>query len=860
MNSNGLRFWGLTEASDWLPALPLEYTEAGRLRLKSTRVAVAPNENQAEAQKKLQIVPQARDTLGSRVFLAPSGEIMATGAVPGSISIYRPPDKQTVTDFALGYDGIFYVAVGGNLLLQDKRNRWADTTLTFESFKAYRLAPDPAGGVWILDQGGTQLGRVQGAPLPDAPRPDVGPGVMRPVQENPDPPRLSLVIDLPAKEKFVALATSPGGKVCLLSWATKSAQLRLLTKEQTVGEPQSLLAGEINQKTPPIQFPYSIAFVDENQVAIMVTGLQEALVYAIEDLPELIPTGDIYPLISHTGEPFMHGLDVPPQYPTQSGSTAIHPLSYRSYLNNASTYNQRTIDSGKRQTEWHRLYLEALIPTHCGIKVHLAASDTAINLDGTAPNNLEWFEHRFGETFQYPPSPTIPTGAWVRNPSEIPFHPGLLQHCKREPDKSGLFTVLVQRAGKSVRALRGRYLAVRVELIGDGLTTPEVASLRVYASRFSLVKNYLPELYQETVFPPNSEQGTANGTGASTPADFLERFVDNFEGVLTEMEDRVAASYLLTRAESTHDDALPWLASWIGLSYDPTFPKDRRREMLRAAPSLYQRRGTLKGIQQALDVATGGMVSNGSVIVVEEFRLRRTFATILGANLENDSDPLLPGFSRSANSYVGDTLFLGEEHRQEFLALFGAQVFQGMTAAQMAQAQLAIWDFYERLAHRITVLVHNEVLPQDFGLINRVVQLEKPAHVIASVQRATYPFMVGIASLLGVDTYLRNKPELKPVRVDESRIGGHDVIRQVPSLDPRFDGGSMNALQALTAAASARVEMLSAVKRSQQSAQPIARISAPKAVRPGDVIKLDASASEPPMGRKIVKYRWTRIK
>lgn len=860
MNSNGLRFWGLTEASDWLPALPLEYTEAGRLRLKSTRVAVAPNENQAEAQKKLLIVPQSRDTLGSRAFLAPSGEIMATGAVPGSISIYRPPDKQTVTDFALGYDGIFYIAVGGNLVLQDKRNRWADTTLTFESFKAYRLAPDPAGGVWILDQGGTQLGRVQGAPLPDAPRPDVAPGVMRPVQENPDPPRLSLIIDLPAKEKFVALATSPGGKVCLLSWATKSAQLRLLTKEQTVGEPQSLLAGEIKQQTPPIQFPYSIAFVDENQVAIMVTGLQEALVYAIEDLPELIPTGDIYPLISHTGEPFMHGLDVPPQYPTQSGSTAIHPLSYRSYLNNASTYNQRTIDSGKRQTEWHRLYLEALIPTHCGIKVHLAASDTEIRLDGKTPDDkLEWFEHRFGEIFQYPPSPTIPTGAWVRNPSEIPFHPGLLQHCKREPDKSGLFTVLVQRAGKSVRALRGRYLAVRVELIGDGLTTPELASLRVYASRFSLVKNYLPELYQETVFPPNSEQGTANGTGASTPADFLERFVDNFEGVLTEMEDRVAASYLLTRAESTHDEALPWLASWIGLSYDPTFPKDRRREMLRAAPSLYQRRGTLKGIQQALDVATGGMVSNGSVIVVEEFRLRRTFATILGANLENDSDPLLPGFSRSANSYVGDTLFLGEEHRQEFLALFGAQVFQGMTAAQMAQAQLAIWDFYERLAHRITVLVHNEVLPQDFGLINRVVQLEKPAHVIASVQRATYPFMVGIASLLGVDTYLRNKPEPKPVRVDESRIGGHDVIRQVPSLDPRFDGGSMNALQALTAAASARVEMLSAVKRSQESAQPIARISAPKAVRPGDVIKLDASASEPPMGRKIVKYRWTRI-
>lgn len=857
MNANGLRFWGLTNASDWLPSLPLEYTEAGRLRLKSQRVAVAPPENQAQAESKLQIVSQARDTLGSRAFLAGDGQIMATGAVPGSISIYRPPPSEKVTDFLLGYDGIFYIAVGGNLVLQDKRGRWSDATLTFQDFKVYRLAADPAGGVWVLNQEGTHVGRIQGAPLPDAPRPEAAPGVMRPVEENPDPPRLSLLLDLAASEKFVAFCSSPSGRIALLAWTDKGAQVQILTSAPTISAPQNLFAGE--GQTRPIQFPYSIAFLDENHIAVLATGMKEILVYALEDTPELIPTGDIYPLISYTGEPFMHGLDLPPHYPTQSGSSGVYPLSYRSYINNASTYNQRTIDSGKRQTEWHRIYLEALIPTHCGIKVYLAASEAEIHTDNP-DSKLEWFEHRFGEIFQYPPSPTIPTGAWVRNPSELPFHPGLLGNCQLEPDKSGLFTVLVQRAGKRVRALRGRYLAVRVEFIGDGLTTPELASLRVYASRFSLVKNYLPELYQETVFAPDADQGTANAIVASTPADFLERFVDNFEGVLTELEDRVAASYLLTRAESTQDDALPWLASWTGITYEPTFPKDRRRAMLSAARELYERHGTLAGMMKALDVATGGMASSGSVIVVEEYRLRRTFATILGANLENDSDPLLPGFSRSANSYVGDTLFLGDEHRKEFLALFGAQVFQGMTPAEIQQAQQAIFDFYERLAHRITVLVQKEVPTQVFGLISRVVQLEKPAHVVASVQRATYPFMVGIASVLGVDTYLRNKPEPNPVRVDVSQIGGHDVIRQTPSIDPRFEGGNLNASQAFTAAGAARTEMLSAVKRVQEGEKPVARISAPKAARPGDVIRLDGSASEPTLGHKIVTYRWTLIK
>ena len=826
-------------------------------------MAIAPNESEVTARSNLQLVPQARDTLGSRAYLDPaSGQIMATGAapkgaVPQEVSIYTPPAGQKVTDFALGYEGIFYIAVGGNLVLQDKRGRWPDSTLALENFTVQRLSPDPAGGVWVLNAEGNQLGRVLGTPLPDVPRPEVEPGVMRPVADNPDPPRLTRLLDLPEQENFVALCASPGGRVALLSWSkNQAARLRLLTAEGKLGAPLPLLAAEAQPVSNPVQFPFSIAFLDEDHVAVLVTGLQEILVYKLEDLPQLLPTGDVYPLVGHTGGPFLHGLDFPPHYPTQSGSAAVYPISYRSFITDASTLTPRTIDSGKRQTEWHRMYVEALIPSRCGIRVFLAASDTLIHPD----DQLEWFEHRFGQVFANPPSATIPTGAWVRNPSELPFHPGLLSKCRLEPNKGGLFTVLVQRSGKRVRSLRGRYLAVRIELLGDGLTTPEVASLRVYASRFSLVKNYLPELYHETVFPPESDEGTANSPNtASTPADFLERFIDNFEGVLTEMEDRVAASYLLTQSASANDDSLPWLASWIGLSFDPTFPRDRRRELLRAAPDLFEQRGTLAGMQKALDVATGGMASNGSIVVVEEFRLRRTFATILGANLEDDSDPLLPGLSRSANSYVGNTLFLGDEHRKEFLALFGPQVLEGWSPHQLAQAKQAIWDFYERLAHRITVLVHNEVLPQDFGLINRVVQLEKPAHVIARVQRATYPFLVGIASLLGLDTYLRNKPEPKPVRVDVSRIGGHDLIRQVPSLDPRFEGGTLNVSQASAAGGAPRVEVLRAITHTQLQAKPVARIDAPMAVRQGDVIRLDASASEASLGRKIVKYRWTLI-
>jgi len=865
MNANGLRFWGLTGAGDWLPAhpsVPLEYSASGRLRLKSTRAARAPIEDKAVAQSRLQIVPQARDTLGSRAFLdTTSGEIMATGAVPGKISIFKPPSGQSITDFTLGYDGVFYIAVGGDLWLQDKRQRWSDVVLNLEEFRFSRLAPGPDGGVWALSVQQNQLGRVEGTPLPEGPQREAAPGVMRPVEENPRPPRLSQLISLPGGEQFVALCGSPGGRVALLSWQGEgAARVRFLTETGTLGVPQSLLAGEAGATTNPLRFPYSAAFLDEDHLVVLVTGLSEALVYELEDEPELLPTGGVYPLVGPTGGPFLHGLDSPPHYPTKSGSSALCPISYRSFVSDATITTPRFIDSGKRQTEWHRLYLEAVIPPHCGVVVSLAASDTPIAND----TKLEWFDHLFGQRFSNPPSDTIPTGAWEDRSSELPFHPGLLEDCTRIPNQSGLFTVLIQRARKKVRALCGRYLAVRVQLVGDGLTTPEIASLRVYASRFSFVKNYLPELFHESVFPPESEAGTPRTPEKSTPADFLERFVNNFEGILTEMEDRVAASYLLTMAGSTTDEALPWLASWIGLGFDPAFPATRRRELLKSAPGLFEHRGTLSGLREALDVATGGMISNGSVLVVEEYRLRRTFATILGANLADDDDPLLPGFSGSGNSCVGETLFLGNEHRKEFLALFGPKALQGLSPQEAAQAKEAIFEFYERLAHRVTVLVHDEVLPQDFGLINRVTQLEKPAHVIASVQRATFPFLVGIASLLGLDTYLRKKPDLRPVRVDISRIGGNDVIFQVPSLDPRFDVGSQNISAGATSVAAVRKQTLRPTAVTPvvppSLSLPIARIDAPHAVRQQDAIRLDASASEAPLGRKIVTYRWTLIR
>jgi phage tail-like protein len=503
----------------------------------------------------------------------------------------------------------------------------------------------------------------------------------------------------------------------------------------------------------------------------------------------------------------------------------VHHLSLPSYALEGEATSKFPLDSGSTQTVWHRLYLEANIPANCGIKIFLAATDTREN---TIPDN-DWHEHQFGKGFADRGAPGIPVGAWVPSPSEIPLHPGL-GLCPMEKDHSGLFTVLAQRSHRPVRTLRGRYLHVWVQHYGDKLSSPEIWALRAYASRFSYLNNYLPELYHETRFGPDADHYQINVQ--STPADFLERFLDNFEGLLTPLEDLIRSSYLLTDPRSTREDALEWLASWIGLSFDSAYPVHRRRRLLLEAPKMYKHRGTLYGLERALDVATDDGVRQGRVLVLENFRLRRTFATILGADLADEDDPLLARLAISGNSYVGDTLLLEDEEKKAFLALFNADLPKDLSE------QAAIADLYDGLAYRVTVLVHEEVVPEELGQIRRVVDLETPAHVLTRVITASYPLMVGIASLVGIDTYLREGPAPLPVRVEESHIGLRDLIQRPPSLDPRLEGGQ---------------EWLSATPR------PVADPMADSPVGFGESITLDGSRSGAAEGLSIVEYLWRML-
>jgi phage tail-like protein len=808
------------------------------LQLRSVRSGSSFNEDFNTATKLVNTAPMTLDQYGNYArWEATSGLVMAGGSGPSDAPppnevVICAPGQPDVTDLVMGYDGVLYLAVGGSLVMIDRRNRWPNFTLTDPDFSFWRLVALPQGGVLALDRSKPQLGLVAGQPLQTGPVDTPDPGILRPCQPNANPPRIVTRNPLTAAETFVALApldmTQQTPQFALMSWGAnistnQIANLRVFSDLTAVGDPMRLGG---------VALPYSIAWISDQKFAVFATNLKEALVYNLSDAGEtLVPAGDTYVLNDTNVGPIVHGFNSPPNYANISGASPIMlpllPLSLNSLAASGATNagNPAIIDSGISQCVWHRIFIEAVVPPRCGALIWLTASD---RLSDLVDPRAEWFPHLLGsaDTASIPSSllPDTPTAVWQSIPTEVAFAPTLLQGTPIK-DTQGLFMALIQRANKAVRNLSGRYLGVRVQLNGDGRNSPQIAGMRVYGPRFSYVQKYLPEIYHEAKFPPATD---ADGT--STRRDFFERFVDLFESQFTRIEDRVANAYLLMRPESTPDDSLDWLGSWLGIA-PGNYPKDRRRARLEATPSLYRWRGTAKGVTQALDVATNGACSRGAIIVIEDFRLRHIFATILGANLAVQNNPLLPGYQPASNSFVGDALFLGDPSLQaELQALYENDL-------NISGSTQAVQSFYDALAYRMTVFVHNQVENVNLKLVQRVVEAEKPAHVQAFVKIATQPFMIGLASLLGVNTYLGPDPPRSQVTVGVSDVGRYDVITEMPTLDPRMNN-SWDAAQ---------------------YAKPIARLLAPAVVRTGEPIVLEGGASTSPTGTTITQYRWTLL-
>jgi phage tail-like protein len=266
----------------------------------------------------------------------------------------------------------------------------------------------------------------------------------------------------------------------------------------------------------------------------------------------------------------------------------------------SATLETGPLDSGEVRCRWHRLLFDGQVPAGSAVRVWSAASDDAASLTEAPDWQPEPTPYRRGDG------------------SELPY-----AAVPRDP-RSGTWELLLQAA-------QGRYLRVRLELSGDGRSTPRIRALRVHHPRFSYLEHYLPGVYRQDA-----------GSAA-----FLDGFLANLEGTWTTIEGRIAGAQVLLDATTAPSEALDWLASWLGVVLDPAWDDERRRLFIRHATDLFRWRGTHRGLRLALSLAlldcpaerATAIASEhepGGIRIVESFQVRRS-AALPGASGEEDA-------------------------------------------------------------------------------------------------------------------------------------------------------------------------------------------------------------------------------
>lgn len=373
---------------------------------------------------------------------------------------------------------------------------------------------------------------------------------------------------------------------------------------------------------------------------------------------------------------------------------------------------EQPFDSNIPNCTWHRLLLDAHIPVGTFVRIRARAADDYSLLEQTP-----WISQ---------PQPYARVMA-----ADLPYYDPQVNHRRHietqlqanqelcvteeqvdnaQPESIKLWEILFQ-------GVQGRYLQLEITLEGTSRSTPTLFAMRVWYPRFSYSEQYLPAIYRED----------------PAAAHFIERWLANFEGFYTTIEDMIEQVYFLFDPQTAHPDALDWLASWMGLVLDPLWSEKRRRFFISHLYRLYQMRGTPAGLEAAIRMYT---------------------------DHESDLSPELFDFKNRERSRVRVI-----EH---FLT---RNVDADETLSETQRIAVA--------AHRFTVLLPHDLSDEEVLMAERIIDIEKPAHTDYALKRYWDVFRVGEARL-GLDTELGDSRHFVPYQLGNTYIPDGYLAYQYP--------------------------------------------------------------------------------
>jgi phage tail-like protein len=383
------------------------------------------------------------------------------------------------------------------------------------------------------------------------------------------------------------------------------------------------------------------------------------------------------------------------------------------------------LDSGEYHTDWGRLFLDACIPSGCDVTVFFSTADDLPEeptVARTPPPNLT------APTVRPELSPPMPPVSLA--PSDgATFFPLHRREAGREvPWARFASNDAFETYEAPVNALPGRYLWVTLALHGTGHATPRIRSLRAEHPSHDLLRR-LPKAF-------------SRDTGV---ASFLRRYLAIFDGTLGDLQARADARDVLLDPHATPEEALPWLASFLGLALDERWPLTQRRELIAEVPVLWRERGTVMGLTRFLELYLGR-----TPVLVEHYRLRG----LGGALLSDEGSTLFAGAVVGTNFRVGGAVGQADE-----------QPLTGDTASAFATH-----------AHRFTVLVPALLDADGFDVVRDILDAQRPAHTIVDLCTIESGMRVGYGLHVGLLSVIGRSGGFETLRLDASRIGRRDIL------------------------------------------------------------------------------------
>ena len=316
-----------------------------------------------------------------------------------------------------------------------------------------------------------------------------------------------------------------------------------------------------------------------------------------------------------------------------------------------------------------------------------------------------------------------------------------------------------------VRSPPGRYLWLHLELWGNGRSGPRLEGLEIEFPRISL-RRYLPAVY-------GAEPGSA---------DFTDRFLALFDGVLRETEHAVDHLAALFDPLSTPD--LDWLASWIGVELDRQVPEELQRSLVKRWAEIVALRGTRYGLWRLLILYLGlDALMTSCQCAASPGACRPPPPTCPPTPPHQwtwDPPPLI-----LEHYQLRRWLELGVGRLGDQAVLWGKRIVnrsQLSGGAEVGATQLKATpdpqrDPFHVYAHRFTVFVPASAgkTPERRRALERLIGREIPAHVEGHIEYVEARFRIGFQSMVGLDAVVGRVPQ-DGVTLGETPIGPSSVL------------------------------------------------------------------------------------